>query len=456
MKQICNDYHITKINYIPEIYDYLFYKEYGIKLGKSVDFKENKFKNIDIHKENTIYRVIMENDIKRFISITESEEFDQDQKLKSDLYPYSDYGYTLLELCCYHGAVDCFKFLRTKFSSEITQKCLLFSFLGGNPEIMSECLKYQKPDEKCMEYAIISHNIDFVTFLMNEYNIEIDLFYCGYYYNLESFLVYFDQTNDFKKCFVYSARFDVSSLCIYFFSLGANINQCDQFGETALHLAAQNNNKELIEFLLSHGVNINEPDNEGITALHKAAWSYNKETVELLLSHGANINDKDDYGEHVLHIAVWKANAELIELLLSHGANINEGDFNGTTALHMAVDKNNKEITELLLSHGASINKKINLEKPLFIMQPKIILKKSLYFFFHMVQISIRKIKMEEQHYILSQIIKKKPNIFFHILQMSNQKMKMNKQLFIIAKIRSRLIIFAQYHFELYPVFFKL
>ncbi|KAI5550271.1 protein ubiquitination, partial [Trichomonas vaginalis G3] len=53
---------------------------------------------------------------------------------------------------------------------------------------MSECLKYQKPNEKCMEYAIISHNIDFVTFLMNEYNMEIDLDYCGWYNNLESFL----------------------------------------------------------------------------------------------------------------------------------------------------------------------------------------------------------------------------------------------------------------------------
>ena len=41
--------------------------------------------------------------------------------------------------------------------------------LGEKLEIMSECLKYQNPNEKCMEYAIISHNIDFVTFLMNEY-----------------------------------------------------------------------------------------------------------------------------------------------------------------------------------------------------------------------------------------------------------------------------------------------
>ncbi|EAX93662.1 hypothetical protein TVAG_091970 [Trichomonas vaginalis G3] len=74
---------------------------------------------------------------------------------------------------------------------------------------MSECLKHQKPDEECMKYAIISHNIDFVTFLMNEYNSEIDLYYCGLYHNLESFLIYFDQTNDVNKCFINSTSFNI-------------------------------------------------------------------------------------------------------------------------------------------------------------------------------------------------------------------------------------------------------
>ncbi|EAY14094.1 hypothetical protein TVAG_351420 [Trichomonas vaginalis G3] len=71
----------------------------------------------------------MEDDLEKFIPFSESDEFDKDQKLKSYLYPYSDKGYSLLELCCYHGAVYCFKLLRTKFNSEITQKCLKFSFL---------------------------------------------------------------------------------------------------------------------------------------------------------------------------------------------------------------------------------------------------------------------------------------------------------------------------------------
>ncbi|EAY13720.1 ankyrin repeat protein, putative [Trichomonas vaginalis G3] len=152
---------------------------------------------------------------------------------------------------------------------------------------MSECLKYQTPDDGCMAYAIISHNIDFVTFLMNEYNIEIDLEDCGVFNNLESYLVYFDQTKDINKCFVYSPILNIPSLLEYFLSHGANINEKNNDGETALYIAARNNSKETAEFLISHGANINEKDNDGETALHIAALFHHEEIVELLISHCA-------------------------------------------------------------------------------------------------------------------------------------------------------------------------
>ncbi|EAY10590.1 ankyrin repeat protein, putative [Trichomonas vaginalis G3] len=261
----------------------------------------------------------MYNDKVEFIYFTERDDFDKDHKINSNLYPYSKEGYSLLELCCSHGAVDCFKLLRSKFKSEITQKCLQFSFLGGNPEIMSECFKYQEPDEECMKYAIISHNIDFVTFLMNEYNIEIDLRICGLYKNLECFLVYFDQTNDINKCFVYSPIFNIRSLIEYFLSHGANINEKDENGVTALHYAAENNSKETAEVLISHGANINEKNKNGVTALHYAALNNSKETAEVLISHGANINEKDENGVTALHYAALNNSKETAEVLISHG-----------------------------------------------------------------------------------------------------------------------------------------
>ncbi|EAY15587.1 hypothetical protein TVAG_496060 [Trichomonas vaginalis G3] len=155
IKHISDDYHVKEVSNIRPILNILFYKEYGIKLDNSYDLEELCSENLEIHTENTIYRAIMKNNLERFIQFTELDGFDKNQTLKSVIYPYYNKGYSLLEICCYHGAVDCFKLLRTKFNSEITQKCLEFSFLGGNPDIMSECLKYQTPKEYCMKYAII-------------------------------------------------------------------------------------------------------------------------------------------------------------------------------------------------------------------------------------------------------------------------------------------------------------
>ena len=95
MKLITNDYHLTEASNVPIICN---------------------IESLDIQSDNTIYRAIMNNDLKAFISFTEKEEFDIKQQLISDLYPKSNKGYSLLELCCYHGAVDCFKFLRTAMS----------------------------------------------------------------------------------------------------------------------------------------------------------------------------------------------------------------------------------------------------------------------------------------------------------------------------------------------------
>ncbi|EAY17786.1 hypothetical protein TVAG_016160 [Trichomonas vaginalis G3] len=155
---------------------------------------------------------------------------------------------------------------------------------------------------------------------MNEYHLEIVLEYCGLYKNLESFLVYFDQTNDINKCFVYSAIFDTPSLLEYLLSHGASINEKDKYGGTALHFAGQNNCKETAEVLISHGANINEKTNNGETALHFAAKYNSKETAEVLISHGANINEKTNNGETALHIAARYNSKETAEFLISHGA----------------------------------------------------------------------------------------------------------------------------------------
>ncbi|EAY16504.1 hypothetical protein TVAG_348140 [Trichomonas vaginalis G3] len=228
----------------------------------------------------------MNDDKESFILFTEREGFDENQKIMSELYPFSKAAHSLLELCCYHGAVDCFKILRSKYNSEITIICLRFSFLSGNPEIMSECLKKHKPDQDCMFFAICSHNIDFVTFLVNEYKLEIDLEQCVKLHNLQAFLVYLDLTNQINTCFVYSPSFHIPSLCECFLNNGADINSKEYYGKTALHYAAES--KEIVELLLLHKIDINTKDMFGRSAFNYAAAKDCKEVIQILISNGAD------------------------------------------------------------------------------------------------------------------------------------------------------------------------
>ncbi|EAY15422.1 ankyrin repeat protein, putative [Trichomonas vaginalis G3] len=339
------------------------FKEYGIPCNEEV-IEECKDLTMDVYEKNTISRAIMENDLQTFIKFTELEDFDVNQQLRSIFYYLP---MTLLELCCYHGSVDCFKLLLSKFHLEFKFKCLGYSFLSGKPEIINECLKYSLPNDKfvydhCMRCAIVSHNIDFVSFLMNEYNIHVNLYECPIFNNIQAFLVYLDQTKNIDECFVESPAFDCLPLCEYFLSKGADINAKNILGDTCLFTAAMYGGAQRIEFLISHGADINARDDEQNTPLFKAAVSNNKEAVECLLAHGADVNTINSFGENPL-LYSFKSNnkelaAEIAEIFISNGIDFNLKNEEGMTAFHDAAALSHKNTLELLMSHGVDISSK--------------------------------------------------------------------------------------------------
>ncbi|EAX91410.1 hypothetical protein TVAG_312970 [Trichomonas vaginalis G3] len=166
-KLIFDEYNVKTVIDTPNVFSSLFYKEYGINLNKSNEIENTELENLEIFPENSIYNAIMDNDLKRFISFTERDGFNEDQRLNCKFYPHSVDGYSLLELCCYYGAVDCFKFLRTKFDSEITLLCLKDTLtcqifcayeevmldMSYKPEILATYLKLFK-----LQYTLIFKN----------------------------------------------------------------------------------------------------------------------------------------------------------------------------------------------------------------------------------------------------------------------------------------------------------
>lgn len=62
-----------------------------------------------------------------------------------------------------------------------------------------------------------------------------------------------------------------------------NVNITDNFGDSALHYAAANNQLEILNLLIEKGANVNIQNNTGATPLHKAAGRNNRKIIETLL-----------------------------------------------------------------------------------------------------------------------------------------------------------------------------
>jgi ankyrin repeat protein len=161
-----------------------------------------------------------------------------------------------------------------------------------------------------------------------------------------------------------------------------NVDERDELGFTPLHHAAAAGRKDNAELLLAAGAEINAADGIGLhplewaafagrfevveflvekggydlhTALFLAAQQGQNNIVEFLLEHGASPDAHYNGTVTALHVAAQQGNPDLARLLLKHGAHPNFVEHNRWTPLDYAVGQSSKEMVELLFAHGAII-----------------------------------------------------------------------------------------------------
>ncbi len=112
-----------------------------------------------------------------------------------------------------------------------------------------------------------------------------------------------------------------------------------------------------VNVLLDYGANINDRERYGLTALHYAIRGGKLPLIRLLLDRGASVNSLDDSGvTPLLHLTKTRSKADplpTLELLASHGADLNARDENGNTLLMHFVRQGNVEVVKWLIGHGA-------------------------------------------------------------------------------------------------------
>ena len=126
---------------------------------------------------------------------------------------------------------------------------------------------------------------------------------------------------------------------------------------TPLHIAAENGELEIVEFLLAHGADVNASSEEE-TVLGKAVKGGNPEIVKLILEKKPNVNEVYYYRRTALGDAAYGNNPEIIKLLLEHGADVNQQDPDGITALQGILGYSEiEEAAKLIYSAGGRLGK---------------------------------------------------------------------------------------------------
>lgn len=131
---------------------------------------------------------------------------------------------------------------------------------------------------------------------------------------------------------------------------GADPNLTNNYGWNSLmincYLGTHETTKLLIESSKSPGDLINAQSKVGLTALMMAAQNGNADMVKQLLQTGADMEATTQDGHTALMIAIHAQRDRIVNILLSMGANTNAVSKDGCTAL----------MVDALLKHGANVN----------------------------------------------------------------------------------------------------
>ena len=136
----------------------------------------------------------------------------------------------------------------------------------------------------------------------------------------------------------------------------AHVNAITHEGRTPLHLAASNGNEYIARVLVEGHAHLEALDMSKQTALHIAAFQGHEGVLRVLLESGALHQVTTQTGDTALHLASSKCQFAAAQILLEYKANVNALNREGQAALHLAALHVNTAIIQLLLRNRADIN----------------------------------------------------------------------------------------------------
>ena len=221
---------------------------------------------------------------------------------------------------------------------------------GNHLETVQELLK-KTPDLHCFDSVDVEAWMPLtdVVELQNEEIVEMLLHYAGR--NAGNFF-----GDSLQQSVLGAARVENEKILGLLLDAGADINFQDDYGNTALQLAAWYLHSKNVLLLLARRVNLELRDREGNTALSDAAAVGSMAISKLLLDAGAEKDARNNHGLTPLLRAATAGNEQIVRLLLERGADAFSADSNYGDLLQLSVANYSPAIVKVLLDRGADIN----------------------------------------------------------------------------------------------------
>ncbi|XP_071154184.1 serine/threonine-protein phosphatase 6 regulatory ankyrin repeat subunit B-like [Mytilus edulis] len=157
--------------------------------------------------------------------------------------------------------------------------------------------------------------------------------------------------------FVYCKQGKFDDICLLIDN-DADINICDNTGQSPLHAACNSNADAyiIVKMLINKNSALNTTDNRNRTPLMIACENGKHDIVQILIDNKADVNISNNEKESPLFVASSNGQTNIAKIIIENSANIDDVNNKGQTPLFIACERGNYDIVNLLISNNSDVN----------------------------------------------------------------------------------------------------